>query len=139
LLRSYTDTKSTYWSIIATTPTQPNNGTVHYHVDATSPRPHCLDTKNSTEPTKSMESPTSECTPSSGQAQRFHEPSSPCFFHLVDPLDVDDWLKFISKKLDITQCNDREKVLYASERLEGVASNWWDAFIVAHTDADAIT
>jgi hypothetical protein len=29
--------------------------------------------------------------------------------------------------------------LYASGRLEGVVSDWWDAFTVAHTDADAIT
>jgi hypothetical protein len=54
-------------------------------------------------------------------------------------LDADDWLKVIGKKSDITQCNDREKVLYASERLEGVASDWWDAFTTAHANADAIT
>jgi hypothetical protein len=45
-----------------------------------------------------------------------HHP--PAFSHAVDPLDTDDWLKVIRKKLDITQCNDREKVLYASRRLE---------------------
>jgi hypothetical protein len=59
--------------------------------------------------------------------------------HEVDPLDADDWLKIIGKKLDITQCNDREKVLYASGRLEGAASDWWDAFTTAHANADAIT
>jgi hypothetical protein len=66
-----------------------------------------------------------------------HHP--PTFSHAVDPLDVDGWLKVIGKKLDITQCNDREKVLYALGRLEGVASNWWDAFRAAHANADAIT
>jgi hypothetical protein len=66
-----------------------------------------------------------------------HHP--PTFSHAVDPLDADDWLKIIGKKLDITQCNDREKVLYASGRLEGAASDWWDAFIVAHPNADTIT
>jgi hypothetical protein len=66
-----------------------------------------------------------------------HHP--PTFFHAVDPLDVDDWLKVIRKKLDITQCNDREKVLYASGRLEGAASDWWDAFTAAHPNADTIT
>ena len=64
-----------------------------------------------------------------------HHP--PAFSHAVDPLDADDWLKVIGKKLDITQCNDREKVLYASGRLEGAASDWWDAFTVAHANADA--
>jgi hypothetical protein len=41
--------------------------------------------------------------------------------------------------LNITQCNDREKVLYASGRLEGAASDWWDAYTVAHAAADTIT
>jgi hypothetical protein len=38
-----------------------------------------------------------------------------------------------------TQCNDREKILYASRRLEGVVSDWWDAFAAAHANADTIT
>jgi hypothetical protein len=50
-----------------------------------------------------------------------HHP--PTFSHAVDPLDADDWLKVIGKKLDITQCNDWEKVLYTSGRLEGAASD----------------
>jgi hypothetical protein len=41
--------------------------------------------------------------------------------------------------LNITQCNDREKVLYASGRLEGATSYWWDAYTVAHAAADTIT
>jgi hypothetical protein len=44
--------------------------------------------------------------------------------------------KVIGKKLHITQCNDRENVLYASGRLEGVASDWWDAFNATHANAD---
>jgi hypothetical protein len=62
----------------------------------------------------------------------------PAFSHAVDPLDADDLLKVVGKKLDITQCNDRE-VLYALGRLEGVASDWWDAFTAAHANADAVT
>jgi hypothetical protein len=66
-----------------------------------------------------------------------HHP--PAFSHEVDPLDADDWIKVIEKKLDITQCNDREKVLYASRRLEVVAFDWWDAFTASHANDDAIT
>jgi hypothetical protein len=33
-----------------------------------------------------------------------HHP--PAFSHAVDPLDADDLLKVIGKKLHITQCND---------------------------------
>jgi hypothetical protein len=71
--------------------------------------------------------------------QDFMSHHPPAFSHVVNPLDADDWLKVIAKKLDITQCNDQEKVLYASGRLEGAASDWWDAFIAAHANADAIT
>jgi hypothetical protein len=64
---------------------------------------------------------------------------SPTFSHSTDPLDADDRLNIISKKLDITQCNNHEKVLYAFERLEGATSNWWDAYTAAHADANNIT
>ena len=53
-----------------------------------------------------------------------HRP--PTNSHLADPLQADDWLKAVEKMLDITQCNDREKVLYASGKLEGSAADWWD-------------
>jgi hypothetical protein len=43
----------------------------------------------------------------------------PVFTHSTDPLDADDWLRTVEKKLDIAQCNDMEKVLYASGQLQG--------------------
>jgi hypothetical protein len=66
-----------------------------------------------------------------------HHP--PTYSHSVDPLDVDDCLKTINKKLNITQCNDQEKVLYASGCLEGATADWWDAYTVAHAAANTIT
>jgi hypothetical protein len=66
-----------------------------------------------------------------------HHP--PTYSHSVDPLDADDCLKTINKKLNITQCNDREMVLYASGRLEGAAADWWNAYTVAHAATDTIT
>jgi hypothetical protein len=38
----------------------------------------------------------------------------PTFSHSVEPMDADDWLKTIEKKLQVVQCNNREKVLFAS-------------------------
>jgi len=38
----------------------------------------------------------------------------PVFTHSVDPMEVDDWLHAVEKQLNIAQCNDLEKVLYAS-------------------------
>jgi hypothetical protein len=38
----------------------------------------------------------------------------PVFTHASNPLEVDDWLRAVEKQLDIAQCSDLEKVLYAS-------------------------
>jgi hypothetical protein len=45
----------------------------------------------------------------------------------------------IEKMLNIAQCSDLEKVLYASGRLTGPAADWWDSYVVAHDVADTIT
>jgi hypothetical protein len=37
------------------------------------------------------------------------------FTHATDPLEADDWVWAVEKQLNITQCNDLEKVLYASD------------------------
>ena len=36
------------------------------------------------------------------------------FKHSTDPLRADDWLRAIERQLEIAQCDDKEKVLYAS-------------------------
>jgi hypothetical protein len=66
-----------------------------------------------------------------------HKP--PTFSSSPDPLQADDWLKSVEKMLNISQCMDREKVLYASGRLTGPAADWWDAYCAAHAAADTIT
>jgi hypothetical protein len=50
-----------------------------------------------------------------------HHP--PTYSHSSDPLDDDDWLKTVTKKLEIVQCTDREMVLYAVGRLTGKAAD----------------
>jgi hypothetical protein len=66
-----------------------------------------------------------------------HKP--PTFANSPDPLDADDWLKSVEKMLNIAQCSDREKVLYASGRLTGSAADWWDSYTTAHDVVDTIT
>jgi hypothetical protein len=66
-----------------------------------------------------------------------HKP--PTFASSLDPLHANDWLKSVEKMLIIAQCSDREKVLYASGRLAGSATDWWDSYTVAHDAADTIT
>jgi hypothetical protein len=44
----------------------------------------------------------------------------------------------IEKKLQVVQCNNREKVLFASHQLEGPAVDWWDAYVEAHEEPESI-
>jgi hypothetical protein len=41
------------------------------------------------------------------------------FSHAVEPIDADDWLMSVEKKLQVVQCNNREMVLLASHQLFG--------------------
>jgi hypothetical protein len=45
------------------------------------------------------------------------------FSHVVETMNVDDWLKSIEKKLQVVQCNSHEKVLLASHQLSGPAAD----------------
>jgi hypothetical protein len=54
-----------------------------------------------------------------------HKP--PTFASSLDPLHGDDWLKSMEKMLNISQCSDREKVLYASGRQTGPTADRWDS------------
>jgi hypothetical protein len=45
------------------------------------------------------------------------------FSHDVEPMDVDDQLKSIEKKLQVVQCNNCEKMLLASRQLSGPAAD----------------
>jgi hypothetical protein len=65
-----------------------------------------------------------------------HKP--PTFASSLDPLHANDWLKSVEKKLNIAQCSDREKVLYASSHLTGPAADWWDSYTAAHDVANNI-
>jgi hypothetical protein len=51
-------------------------------------------------------------------------------------MDADDWLKTIEKKLQVVQCNNREKVHFASHQLIGPAADWWDAYVEAHEEPE---
>jgi hypothetical protein len=53
-------------------------------------------------------------------------------------MDADNWLKTIEKKLQVIQCTNREKVLFASHQLEGPTADWWDAYVEAHEEPESI-
>jgi hypothetical protein len=56
----------------------------------------------------------------------------------VEPLDGDDWLKSVEKKLQVVQCNNSENVRLASHQLSGLEADWWDAYIEDHEEPESI-
>src|SRR4051812_44745515 len=50
----------------------------------------------------------------------------PVFSYSTEPLDPDDWLRSIERKLHAGHVADGDRVNYATYHLEGVASSWWD-------------
>jgi hypothetical protein len=46
------------------------------------------------------------------------------FSQAKDPMEVEDWLKSVEKKLEIAQCSNREKVLFIAHLLFGTAADW---------------
>jgi hypothetical protein len=53
----------------------------------------------------------------------FQRTKLPIFSYVVVPMDADDWLKFVEKKLQVVECNNHEKVLLASHQLSGPAAD----------------
>jgi hypothetical protein len=63
----------------------------------------------------------------------------PTFTHSFDPMDAEDWLRTVDRKLHTAQCDDREKVLYGPRPLRGAAQSWWESYLATHANPDTIT
>jgi hypothetical protein len=68
----------------------------------------------------------------------FQHTKPPTFSQAVEPMDADDWLKSIEKKLQVVQCNNYEKVLLASQKLSGPVVDWWDAYVEFHKEPESM-
>jgi hypothetical protein len=68
----------------------------------------------------------------------FQRTKPPTFSYAVEPMDADDWLKSIEKKLQVVQCNNCETVLLASHQLSSPTADWWDAYMEAHEESKSI-
>ena len=55
----------------------------------------------------------------------------PTFAGSSNPLDADDWLRVIQRKLESFECQDRDKVLLAAHQLTGTALTWWENYCAA--------
>src|SRR3954462_15058711 len=53
----------------------------------------------------------------------------PVFSYSTEPLDADDWLRSIKRKLQAGRVADNDKVTYATYHLEGAASSWWENYL----------
>jgi hypothetical protein len=54
-------------------------------------------------------------------------------------MEDEDWLKSIEKKLEIAQYTDREKVLFITHQLFGIAADWSETYHNSHQNVGAIT
>ena len=58
----------------------------------------------------------------------FQKTNPPIFTSSDEPLDADDWLRDIERRLNTMECSDKERVLFATHQLQGPAAAWWVAF-----------
>lgn len=62
----------------------------------------------------------------------------PTFGRSINPLDADDWLRVIKRKLEPFDCEDRDKILVAAHQLTGTALAWWENYYAATPNAATI-
>ena len=63
----------------------------------------------------------------------------PTFDSAEDPLEADDWLREINKKLNIIHARGRDRVLLVAHQLVGTAGEWWDNYSNTSEDPENIT
>jgi hypothetical protein len=71
--------------------------------------------------------PQAQPPPPRDRLGEFQRTKPPTFSQAMEPMDADDWLKSVEKKMQVFQCSNREKVLLASHQLLGLVADWWDA------------
>ena len=63
----------------------------------------------------------------------------PTFDNAEGPLEANDWLRKINKKLDIIHTGGKDRVLLAAHQLIGTAGEWWDNYSNTSEDPENIT
>jgi hypothetical protein len=59
----------------------------------------------------------------------------PTFAGSSNPLDADDWMRTIKRKLEAIGCPENQRVQLAAHQVSGMALAWWDTFNVTIRDA----
>ncbi|BAF23431.1 Os08g0315200 [Oryza sativa Japonica Group] len=74
-----------------------------------------------------------------GGLAEFQRTQPPVFTRSDDPLDADDWLRTIERKLTLIRCPDAEKTNLAAEQLQAAAGDWWENFLAMQPDGRVVT
>ena len=56
-----------------------------------------------------------------------------------DPITIEDWLRDMEKKLDLTTCSDEECVGVTAHQLTSTVRAWWDSYCGTHADPTHIS
>jgi hypothetical protein len=85
-----------------------------------------------------QQAPPPTTTPASFGGDPANSPTT--FSQTKDPMEVEDWLKGVEKKLMFAQCTDHEKV-FAAHQLFGTIANWWETYCnpVDEAEHEALT
>ncbi|XP_062213789.1 uncharacterized protein LOC133914790 [Phragmites australis] len=63
----------------------------------------------------------------------------PTFNNTEDPLEADDWLRAITRKLMVINCEGQERVNLAAHQLTRSVAKWWENYYDVLVDVDAVT
>src|SRR4051812_45658158 len=61
------------------------------------------------------------------------------FSDVLEPLDADDWLRSLKRKLEIAHVAPGDRVLFAAYFLEGAALQWWENFVAMQPVGHVVT
>src|SRR4051812_16744776 len=56
-----------------------------------------------------------------------------------DPLEADDWLRSVERKLDTAHVAPDDRVIFAAYFLEGAALQWWENYAAMQPDGHVVT
>jgi hypothetical protein len=59
------------------------------------------------------------------KVENFNKLRPPTSDHSADPMDADNWLREIEKKLELTELTEEECMTVAAHQLIGTTSVWW--------------
>jgi hypothetical protein len=61
------------------------------------------------------------------------------FASAPEPMDAEDWLLDTERKLNTMNCNNSEKLRYATHLLCGPTAAWWDNIVAIHPPGRVFT